>query len=212
MTCSLMMLSAWGIQQGLDTLGQDFLGKSVYLAVITSPMHCKKGIGCWNCWKHVSCWKYSTVVTVPHKKSLHPNQCKGNPLLIVWHEVPCWMSTKEIHHYVVQSGWLGHSTYQLQYIPVIVPEVGPPKNWHYKWLALQFLSISCGPSWARALYIRYFYGFRAPFLICLWVPSPPRLSKQNPPCRAAQGRSPMQARRRLEKQSPISSLPASLAG
>ena len=111
---SLMMLSAWGIQQGLDTLGQDFLGKSVYLAVITSPMHCKKGIGCWNCWKHVSCWKYSTVVTVPHKKSLHPNQCKGNPLLIVWHEVPCWMSTKEIHHYV---DWgippINYSTYRL---------------------------------------------------------------------------------------------------
>ena len=30
---------------------------------------------------------------------------------------------------------------EVQYIPVIVPEVGPPKNWHY---------------------IRYYYGYQAP--------------------------------------------------
>ena len=43
MIWSLIMLSAWGIQHGLDTVGQPFLGKSVYLAVITSPMHYKEG-------------------------------------------------------------------------------------------------------------------------------------------------------------------------
>ena len=46
--------------------------------------------------------------------------------------------------YLTFFTWHVHICMKLQYIPVIVPEVGPPKNWHYKWLALYqiFLWIS----------------------------------------------------------------------
>ena len=54
--------------------------------------------------------------------------------------------------YLTFFTWHVHICMKLQYIPVIVPEVGPPKNWHYKWLALQLTSTV--------------------YQIFLWIPSP----------------------------------------